>query len=295
MNSSTERRAHKALEPYGFVKGMYGDVPYKLMYHALTIEQTDYTNAFYIMVDHRSMGEVWIHVDGGIEVRLRLANWLNPKPLSFTLGKLVDYKGRGKPVAVFYSIVPPGSATLPRQESSAGRPYFMTKKEYDANRYQARKDLIKQQSQDYYRAHRRKVIARQIQNNAARAEDLKVYNTIYKRRKYAETPEHYRQRVSQWRKHNRGKMNAFENRRRAEKLRATPPWLTAEHFQQMEAMYIESRRLGQQDGIKRHVDHIYPLRSKLCCGLNVPWNLQILTAKENIAKGNKLPDRRTTI
>jgi hypothetical protein len=66
---------------------------------------------------------------------------------------------------------------------------------------------------------------------------------------------------------------------------ATPQWLSAEQQRQYHAIYTRARRLRRQ-GQDVHVDHIVPLRHPLVCGLNVPWNLQIIGAGPNMSKGN---------
>jgi len=67
-------------------------------------------------------------------------------------------------------------------------------------------------------------------------------------------------------------------------FRAWPDW--AVYPAEYSAIYGECKR-QRRTGRNVEVDHIVPLRSELVCGLHVPWNLQILTAAENLKKSNK--------
>lgn len=102
-------------------------------------------------------------------------------------------------------------------------------------------------------------------------------------------PEKIRLQLKNWKDANRDKCNAIYAKYRASKLSATPPWLTLEHLLQIQEIYKECKRLSIETGIKHHVDHIIPLQGVTVCGLHVPWNLQILTAFENVSKHNSIP------
>ena len=70
-------------------------------------------------------------------------------------------------------------------------------------------------------------------------------------------------------------------------MSATPTWLTRENLLQIRGFYAKAVEATKATGVKHHVDHIIPLCGKLVCGLHVPWNLQVLTASENLSKGRK--------
>ena len=66
-----------------------------------------------------------------------------------------------------------------------------------------------------------------------------------------------------------------------------PPWADREAIK---AIYQECRRITRETGIEHHVDHIIPVRGRRVCGLHVPENLRIITARENLRKSNRLPE-----
>lgn len=110
----------------------------------------------------------------------------------------------------------------------------------------------------------------------------------YKRNYKLNNSDVLKQRNLLYRAMNRGTINANKMVYIASKINATPLWLSKEHKLQIRAIYDKSVHLSNETGVSHHVDHIVPLKGKNVCGLHVPWNLQILTAFENMTKGNKL-------
>lgn len=59
---------------------------------------------------------------------------------------------------------------------------------------------------------------------------------------------------------------------------ATPKWVDIPSI----------RKIYRECPEGMHVDHMVPIKGKTVCGLHVPWNLQYLSAEENMKKSNKL-------
>lgn len=91
-----------------------------------------------------------------------------------------------------------------------------------------------------------------------------------------------------YRSENRGRRAAWQNKRRAAKIQATPKWADEEYIEDLYVNCREAESIFEAAGIdvKFQVDHIVPLQGRNVCGLHVENNMQILTADENAKKHN---------
>lgn len=109
-----------------------------------------------------------------------------------------------------------------------------------------------------------------------------------KRKQYMDAwREKNKEHVKEYSEKNRARYVAHCNERRTRRLKARPNWVNKSA---MDSIYEKSRTVTSSTGVQHHVDHYYPLVHELVCGLDVPWNLQIITAEENTSKGNKMPE-----
>jgi hypothetical protein len=91
-----------------------------------------------------------------------------------------------------------------------------------------------------------------------------------------------------WKEENIGKVKADKARQKERVAQATPKWLSSLQLAAMEHAYFMADLRTQCLDDYYHVDHIIPIRGENVCGLNVPWNLEVIRASENLSKGNKL-------
>jgi hypothetical protein len=107
-------------------------------------------------------------------------------------------------------------------------------------------------------------------------------------------PDHENTKLAKlkYKKSNIDKTNAGTAKRRAEKLKRTPKWLSADDFWMIGEAYAIAALRTKMFGFSWHVDHIIPLQGKDVSGLHVPLNLQVIPWIDNVSKSNKFKELR---
>lgn len=92
-----------------------------------------------------------------------------------------------------------------------------------------------------------------------------------------------RDAAAKWQRENPDRVRLKLTLRKKKVKQATPTWVTKETLL---PYYTAATNLEKVTGAKYHVDHIIPFVHDKVCGLNVPWNLQVIPASDNIKKSN---------
>ena len=138
-------------------------------------------------------------------------------------------------------------------------------------------------SRRWYAANREQAL---LSDKKARQENLEKF-LIRERESYRKRAEQRSEDGKAWRKNNRPRVAYLASRRRSALALRTPPWLTIEELCEMSGFFDSAAQKTDETGVPHHVDHIVPLRGKTVSGLNVPWNLQVIPAIENLKKSNR--------
>lgn len=170
------------------------------------------------------------------------------------------------------------------------------KKHYDENQ-----DYMLEKTRNYRKSNPEKCKKAVEEYYCRNKESIRLKQSATKRRRYSENKEEISRKTEEWRKNNPeivkrmkkeyrknnpDKVAASSAEYRAKRKLACPKWLSKEDKIKISEFYKIRNQLTSEIGISHHVDHIVPLQHKEVCGLHVPWNLQILTAEENISKSN---------
>jgi hypothetical protein len=117
-----------------------------------------------------------------------------------------------------------------------------------------------------------------LKNRGRQLAGNKAWNRAHRDRLYVAKQKYLRAHPSS--------RNAEAARQRATRLRATPKW----GQDTIAAIYAQAAQVSIETGVPHDVDHIVPLRHPLVCGLHVEFNLRVIPASVNRAKGNRFGD-----
>lgn len=146
--------------------------------------------------------------------------------------------------------------------------------------YATNSDRERARKHRFYIQNRGKILARKAE---LRKERPDVYSGLDRRYRVKNIA-----RITKYRQLSRHLDNACASKRRAAKQYAVPAWAgELDYFLISQAHHLCQLRM-EATGIKWHVDHAIPLLCESACGLHCADNIQVIPAKLNLKKNNKL-------
>tara|TARA_R110000737_G_C14365127_1_gene447650 strand:- start:2 stop:637 length:636 start_codon:yes stop_codon:yes gene_type:complete len=165
--------------------------------------------------------------------------------------------------------------------------HMIKKREYSRERYNNNREKIYKEIQEYKKKNPEKVKKWNAKTWQKNKVEQGARNAIYIKKYRSENIEMLRKKDSEYAKNNPEKMAHKSAKRRARIKNAIPDWLKdcPSEDKRLKDIYLLSRIYECKDGVKRHVDHMWPLDDG---GPHWSGNLQILTGTENNIKYNKV-------
>ena len=159
---------------------------------------------------------------------------------------------------------------------------------YNRKYREANKDQIAEQRRKY-REENKEQIAEQ---NRKYYEANKDQIAEQKRKYYVANPEKLREKNRKWREANPEKIAAVRAKRRRRlktniKLHKDAQKALQGVYKLRETLDLCARGAGASSVF--HVHHTWPLINEEFCGLHAPWNVEIVTAAENLRLSNRRP------
>lgn len=162
----------------------------------------------------------------------------------------------------------------------------------DYQAHSSYKDGLSTQCKVCVSAYRRAIRAANIERDRSYSRKYKNKNRefiLQRNKEYVlANPEKRKATMKAYRQANPEKDLESTRRRQAAALLRTPKWLSVNDVWMMQEAYKLARLRTKITGFSWHVDHVLPLQGKTVSGLHTPYNLQVIPAKQNLVKANKV-------
>lgn len=156
------------------------------------------------------------------------------------------------------------------------------------------KDCTKEKRKQHYKTNKSDILERNKkwqQSDIGKSYNTKWYRTDKGKAQVAKYRERnsgrVKQTMSEYYQNNKDRFYESAAKRDFVVSRATPPWAD---LSKIRKLVRERERITAETGIPHHLDHIVPLQGENVSGLHCEDNLQIITARENLSKGNSWND-----